>query len=104
LKDASQWPIEYDPNCVRHEVVIQLPGHHENRIEQLLYLWVSCLSILEDLADKYTGYCLTFVVASGHSTMMTVLTTVSVATTYNSSTSLGFEGTSVGMALRYVTP
>jgi hypothetical protein len=52
LKDVSQWPIGYDPNCVRQEVVLQLPSHHENCVEQLLHLRVLCLSILEDFADK----------------------------------------------------
>jgi hypothetical protein len=48
---------------------------------------------------KYTGCCLTSVLASGHSTMITVLTTASVVTTYSSSTSYSFGGTSVGRAL-----
>jgi hypothetical protein len=33
--------------------------------------------------------------------MITVLTTILVATTYNSSTSSGFDGTSVGKDFRY---
>jgi hypothetical protein len=35
-----------------HKVVLELPECHKNRIEQLLNLWVPCLSILQDLADK----------------------------------------------------
>jgi hypothetical protein len=37
---------------VRQEVVLQLPGHHEDCVEQLLNLRVSCLGILKDIADK----------------------------------------------------
>jgi hypothetical protein len=50
---------------------------------------------------KYTDYCLTFTVTLGRSTVMTVLTTVSVAATYNSNTSSGFGGTSVGNDFKY---
>jgi hypothetical protein len=47
-----QWPIVHDPDCVRLEVVLQFLGHYENCVEQLLHLWVLCLSVLEDLTDK----------------------------------------------------
>jgi hypothetical protein len=47
------------------------------------------------------GCCLTSIVSSNRSTVITVLTTVSVATTYNSSTLLGFGGTSVGWDFWY---
>jgi hypothetical protein len=44
---------------------------------------------------------LTSVVASGHSTVMTVLTNASVAATYNSSTSSDFDGISGGRYFKY---
>jgi hypothetical protein len=53
------------------------------------------------LLTKYTGCCLTSDVASGHSMVITMLTTVLVSPTYNSSTSLSFGGTSVGRDFRY---
>jgi hypothetical protein len=34
------------------EVMLELPGHHEDIIEQLLDLRVHCLSIFQDLVDK----------------------------------------------------
>jgi hypothetical protein len=34
------------------EVVLVLPIHHKDCVEQLLNLRVSCLSILQNLADK----------------------------------------------------
>jgi hypothetical protein len=46
------------------------------------------------------GYYLTYVVASGRSTVITVLTTM-VAATYNSNTSSDFGGTSVEKDFRY---
>jgi hypothetical protein len=46
------------------------------------------------------GYYLTYVVASGRSTVITVLTTM-VAATYNSNTSSDFGGTSVEKDYRY---
>jgi hypothetical protein len=83
------------------EVVLELPVCHKDCIEQFLNLSVPCLSILQDLADKVRSCCLTFIVALGHSMVMTVLTNVSVATTYNSNTSSGFGGTNVGKDFRY---
>jgi hypothetical protein len=32
--------------------MFQLPGRHENYIEQLLHLWVSCLSVLKDFTNE----------------------------------------------------
>jgi hypothetical protein len=37
---------------MHQEIMLQLPGHHEDCIEQLLCPRVPCLSILKDLADK----------------------------------------------------
>jgi hypothetical protein len=37
---------------VHQEVVLQLPGHHEDCVEQLLNLQIPYLSVLKDLADK----------------------------------------------------
>jgi hypothetical protein len=34
------------------EVVLELPGHHKDSIEQLLNLWIPCLSVLQDLTNK----------------------------------------------------
>jgi hypothetical protein len=48
---------------------------------------------------KYMGYCLTSITTSGCSTAMTVLTTTSVAATYNNSISSGLGGTRVGKDL-----
>jgi hypothetical protein len=45
---------------MRQEVVLQLRGHHEDCVEQLLYLWVPCLSILKDLIDKIHRLLLDF--------------------------------------------
>jgi hypothetical protein len=44
--------IRYNLNCVHQKVMLQLPGHHEYCVEQFLHLWISCLSILQDHADK----------------------------------------------------
>jgi hypothetical protein len=44
---------------------------------------------------------LTYVTASSYSTVMTVLTTTSVAATYNNNTSSGLGGTRVSKDLRY---
>jgi hypothetical protein len=66
-----------------------------------MYLRVPYLSIVKDLLTKYTGCCLTSMVAYGRSTAMTMLTIASVVATYNSNTSSGFGGTSVGRDLRY---
>jgi hypothetical protein len=52
LEDACQWPIRDDPNSMRLEVVLELSSRHEDYIEKLLYLWVPCLSIFQDLANK----------------------------------------------------
>jgi hypothetical protein len=40
--------------------MLQLPGRHEYCIEQFLHLWISCLSILQDLTDKVHGLLLDF--------------------------------------------
>jgi uncharacterized protein YcfL len=50
---------------------------------------------------KYTCCCLTSVVVLGCSTVKTILTTMSVAVMYNSSTLPGFGGISVGRDFRY---
>jgi hypothetical protein len=71
--------------------------HHKYRIEQLLHLWVSCLSVFKISLIKYSSYCFTSVLASGHSTVMTV----SVVVTYRSSISSFFGRTSVGKDFRY---
>jgi hypothetical protein len=42
------------------EVVLKLPGHHEDSVEQLLDLWVPFLCILQDLADKVQRFLLDF--------------------------------------------
>jgi hypothetical protein len=34
------------------EVVLELPGHHKDYIEQLLNLRVPCLCVLQNLTDK----------------------------------------------------
>jgi hypothetical protein len=39
LEDALQWLIRDDLNSVHQEVVFQLPGRHEDCVEQLLNLW-----------------------------------------------------------------
>jgi hypothetical protein len=46
-------------DCVR-QVMLQLPGRHENRIEQLLHLWVPRLGIFQDLTNKVHGLLLNF--------------------------------------------
>jgi hypothetical protein len=82
------------------EVVLELPGHHKDFIEQLLNLRVSCLSIFQDLIDKV--HMLLFDFHHGFSPFNgTVLTTMLVAATYNSNTSSGIGGTSVGRDFRY---
>jgi hypothetical protein len=48
----SQWSTGDDPNSIRQEVLLQISSHHEDCVEQLLYLHVPCLSILKDLTDK----------------------------------------------------
>jgi hypothetical protein len=64
-----------------------------------MYLWVPCLSIFQDLANKVHQLLLDF--CSSCSIAMTVITTASKVATYSSSTSLGFGGTSVGRVFRY---
>jgi hypothetical protein len=32
--------------------MLELPHHHEDCVKQLLNLWVSCLSVLQDFANK----------------------------------------------------
>jgi hypothetical protein len=51
---------------------------------------------------KYTDCCLTSVEASGRSTEMTVLTTTSVAATYNSRISSGCGGARVDRDFKYL--
>jgi hypothetical protein len=60
LENSCQWSIGYDPNNMHKEVVLEHPGHHEDYIEQLLYLRVCCLSILQDLVDKVHGLLFNF--------------------------------------------
>jgi hypothetical protein len=73
-----------------------LPSH-----SPLPLLSTTCCTIFTPRISliKYIGYCLTFVVASGCSTMMIVLTTTLVVATYNSSASSGLGGTRVGRDL-----
>jgi hypothetical protein len=33
LENVCKWLIEYDPNGVRQEVVLELPSHHEYCVE-----------------------------------------------------------------------
>jgi hypothetical protein len=40
--------------------MLELPGCHEDFIEQLLYLRVPCLCILQDLTDKVYWFLLDF--------------------------------------------
>jgi hypothetical protein len=42
------------------EIVLELPSHHEDCVEYLMYLRVPCLSILKDLADKVHRLLLDF--------------------------------------------
>jgi hypothetical protein len=42
------------------EVVLELPGHHQDCVEQLLDLRVPHLSVLQDLADKVHGLLFNF--------------------------------------------
>jgi hypothetical protein len=65
------------------------PDRHENYVEQFLHLWVPHLCILEDLSNKVHRLLLDFHRGFCHFMEMTVLTNVSVATTYSSSISLG---------------
>jgi hypothetical protein len=44
--------MEYNSNSMGQEVVIELPGCHEDYIEQLLNWRAPYLGILQDLADK----------------------------------------------------
>jgi hypothetical protein len=60
LKDAHQWPIAYNSDHMGQEVVLELPDHHENCVEQLLSLRVPCLSILQDLTNKIHGLLFDF--------------------------------------------
>jgi hypothetical protein len=52
--------VRYNPNCVREEVMLQLPSHHECCVEQFLHMWIPYLSILQDLANKLHGLLLDF--------------------------------------------
>jgi hypothetical protein len=47
-------------NSVHQEVMLELSDHHKDCVEQLLDLWVSCLTILQDLADKVHRLLLDF--------------------------------------------
>jgi hypothetical protein len=55
LEYSNQWAVRYDPNYVRQEVMLQLPGRHEYWVEQFLHLWISYLSVLQDFTDKVHG-------------------------------------------------
>jgi hypothetical protein len=61
--------------------VLQLPGRHECCVEQLLHLWVSCLSVFENFTNEVYWLLFFSVLASVRSTVMIVLTTASVAET-----------------------
>jgi hypothetical protein len=39
--------------------LLQLPTCHDYCVEQLLYLWISCLSVFQDLADEvyWLSFC-----------------------------------------------
>jgi hypothetical protein len=52
--------VRYNPNYVHQEVILYLSGHHEYCVEQFLHLWIPCLSILQDLADKLHEMLLVF--------------------------------------------
>jgi hypothetical protein len=45
---------------VHQEVMLQLPGRDKDYVEQILHLWIPCLSIFWDLADKVHGLLLDF--------------------------------------------
>jgi hypothetical protein len=60
LKDVCQWPIEYDSNNMGQEVVHEIPGRHEDCVEQLLNCRAPCLSVLQDVTDKVHGLLLDF--------------------------------------------
>jgi hypothetical protein len=57
--------------------------------------------VILELPDRHEDCCLTSVLTTGRSTVIAILTTVLVAATYNSRTSLGFNGTSVGSDFTY---
>jgi hypothetical protein len=52
LEDVYQWTIIYNPNRMHREVMLELPGHHEDHVEKLLNLWVPCLSVFQEFTDK----------------------------------------------------
>jgi hypothetical protein len=62
LQDVTFGWYKYNTNpcCVRQEIMLQLPGHHDYCVQQFLHLWVPCLSILLDLADKVHRLLLDF--------------------------------------------
>jgi hypothetical protein len=83
------------------EVVLDVPGCHKDYIEQLLNLRVPYLSVLHDLTDNVHMLLFDFHHGFRPFNGITVLTTVSVATMYNSSTSSDFSGISVHKDFRY---